>query len=280
MYSPLPAYAELHCLSNFTFLRGASHPRRAGRARAQAGLRRAGDNRRVLGRRRRARPRGREETPRPQAHHRQRNPARGRARSWCCSPPTARATAICPRSLRSAARERRKAAIASSARDLDAWVARLPGAAGSGRTTPILEQARFVAECFPGRAWIAAELLGGPNDRARLRELDALGKSSGLPLVAAGDVHMHVRSRRPLQDVLTAIRLGVPVATSRLRPPSQRRASPAATAAARANLSAGAARRNPGDRRALRFRPRQPALRISRRNRARRDTPRPPICGS
>src|SRR5438552_46701 len=26
MFSPLPAYAELHCLSNFTFLRGASHP--------------------------------------------------------------------------------------------------------------------------------------------------------------------------------------------------------------------------------------------------------------
>src|SRR5712691_10199498 len=25
VYSPLPAYAELHCLSNFTFLRGASH---------------------------------------------------------------------------------------------------------------------------------------------------------------------------------------------------------------------------------------------------------------
>ena len=26
MFSALPAYAELHCLSNFTFLRGASHP--------------------------------------------------------------------------------------------------------------------------------------------------------------------------------------------------------------------------------------------------------------
>src|SRR5256885_2305173 len=26
VYSPLSAYAELHCLSNFTFLRGASHP--------------------------------------------------------------------------------------------------------------------------------------------------------------------------------------------------------------------------------------------------------------
>src|SRR5574343_1543088 len=26
MNTPLPAYAELHCLSNFSFLRGASHP--------------------------------------------------------------------------------------------------------------------------------------------------------------------------------------------------------------------------------------------------------------
>ena len=26
MHPDLPAYAELHCLSNFTFLRGASHP--------------------------------------------------------------------------------------------------------------------------------------------------------------------------------------------------------------------------------------------------------------
>jgi len=29
--------------------------------------------------------------------------------------------------------------------------------------------------------------------------------------VAAGDVHMHLRSRRPLQDALTAIRLGLPL---------------------------------------------------------------------
>ena len=26
MFDALPAYAELHCLTNFTFLRGASHP--------------------------------------------------------------------------------------------------------------------------------------------------------------------------------------------------------------------------------------------------------------
>src|SRR5262249_27406942 len=45
---------------------------------------------------------------------------------------------------------------------------------------PCPEQAHFVARCFPGRAWIAAELLAGPNDRARLRELAALAKGSGL----------------------------------------------------------------------------------------------------
>ena len=50
-------YAELHCISNFTFLRGASHPEELV-ARAQgAGLRGAGDHRRVLARRRGARPR-------------------------------------------------------------------------------------------------------------------------------------------------------------------------------------------------------------------------------
>jgi len=74
-----------------------------------------------------------------------------------------------------------------------------------------LEDARYVAERFPGRAWIAVELLCGPNDRARLAALQETGRRSRLPLVAAGDVHMHVRSRRPLQDTLTAIRLGISV---------------------------------------------------------------------
>src|SRR5207247_2397788 len=67
--------------------------------------------------------------------------------------------------------------------------------------------ARCVAERFADRAWIAAELLQGPDDRARLAGLRELSKVCGLPLVAAGDVHMHVRSRKALQDTLTAIRL-------------------------------------------------------------------------
>jgi error-prone DNA polymerase len=39
----------------------------------------------------------------------------------------------------------------------------------------------------------------------------ALSALTAVPLVAVGDVHMHVRSRKPLQDVLTATRMGKPL---------------------------------------------------------------------
>ena len=60
---------------------------------------------------------------------------------------------------------------------------------------------------FPGRCWLGIGLFNGPNDAQRLARLTALAEASGLPAVAAGDVHMHARGRRPLQDVLTALRL-------------------------------------------------------------------------
>ncbi|HSE12830.1 MAG TPA: PHP domain-containing protein, partial [Rudaea sp.] len=70
----------------------------------------------------------------------------------------------------------------------------------------------WIAERFAGRAWLAVELHRGPDDAAELEHLRKLGARHGLPLVAAGDVHMHVRRRRALQDALTAIRLGCTVA--------------------------------------------------------------------
>ena len=69
------------------------------------------------------------------------------------------------------------------------------------------EGARWLAEAFPERAWIAFERHLEANDAERLVALRELSAATGLPLVAAGDVHMHARGRRALQDVLTALRL-------------------------------------------------------------------------
>jgi error-prone DNA polymerase len=85
-------------------------------------------------------------------------------------------------------------------------------------------EARWLAERFPGRLWIAVELLRDGIDRERLASLQRLGDDVGLPLVASGDVHMHVRARRRLQDALTAIRHNVPIreAGSKLHPNGER----------------------------------------------------------
>ena len=50
------------------------------------------------------------------------------------------------------------------------------------------------------------------NDRFRLEQAAALAAASNMPLMAVNDVLYHMPDRRPLQDVLTAIRLNVPVA--------------------------------------------------------------------
>ncbi|HEX7324848.1 MAG TPA: error-prone DNA polymerase [Rhodanobacteraceae bacterium] len=60
---------------------------------------------------------------------------------------------------------------------------------------------------FGNRLWLAIELHRDGDDAAKLARLTALANALGIPAVAAGDVHMHVRSRRALQDTLTAIRL-------------------------------------------------------------------------
>jgi error-prone DNA polymerase len=73
------------------------------------------------------------------------------------------------------------------------------------------EDGRWLRERFSGRVWIGVELLTGGCDTRRLESLEMLGKALELPCVAAGDVHMHRRSRRALQDVLTAIRLKMPL---------------------------------------------------------------------
>ncbi|WP_437188593.1 error-prone DNA polymerase [Planctomicrobium sp. SH668] len=61
-------------------------------------------------------------------------------------------------------------------------------------------------DAFGDRASLLAELHCGRDDDRQLNDLKQLSRQSGLPLVAANDVHYHTPARQPLQDVLTAIR--------------------------------------------------------------------------
>ena len=54
--------------------------------------------------------------------------------------------------------------------------------------------------------WLAASLLYRGDDRRRLARLHRVADAAGVPLLATNDVVYHHPSRRPLQDVLTCIR--------------------------------------------------------------------------
>jgi error-prone DNA polymerase len=73
-------------------------------------------------------------------------------------------------------------------------------------------QAAWMASTFPGRCWLGLNLLHRAFDDAHRATIDEVGWQHGLPIVALGHVTMHVRSRKPLQDTLSAVRLGKPVA--------------------------------------------------------------------
>jgi error-prone DNA polymerase len=203
------SYAELHCVSNFTFLRGASHPAElverakalgyaalaltdecslAGVVRAHAAAREAGLPL-VVG-----------------SEFRLEDGLRFVALA------TSRAGyGALARLVTKGRRAAPKGQYRLSRADLDAglpdclalW---LPGEmpdAGGGE---------WLRERFEGRLWVAVELVAAGRDRERLERLTALARALSLPAAAAGDVHMHQRRRRALQDVLTATRLGTTVA--------------------------------------------------------------------
>jgi len=82
---------------------------------------------------------------------------------------------------------------------------------------PTLSHAAWMRERFANRGWIAVELHRNAGDAQRLLELRTLATQASLPLVAAGDVHMHARERRALQDTVTAIRHGCTLAQAGYR---------------------------------------------------------------
>ena len=204
----LPDYAELHCLSNFSFLRGASHPEElVERARALGYSALALTDECSL-------------AGAVRAH---------RAAKECglhlilgteillennlkivLLASDRRSYGAISALITTGRRRSKKGAYSLSRSDVET----LAGSGALALWVPGEDHAPagWIKRHFAGNAWIAAELHCGPNDRARLDALRKLSVESGLPLVAAGGAQMHLRSRKRLQDVLTAIRLGRPVA--------------------------------------------------------------------
>jgi len=91
--------------------------------------------------------------------------------------------------------------------DITAWseglVAVLLPDAADERTCLDLAELRHL---FGADAYLALSLRRRPGDFARLRALDNLARSIGVRSVACGDILYHAPERRPLQDVLSAIR--------------------------------------------------------------------------
>jgi error-prone DNA polymerase len=227
MFSILPAYAELHCLSNFTFLRGASHPEElvdracklgytslaitdecslAGAVRAYVEARKCGLHL-IL---------GSEVTLSCGlklvllAMDRE---GYGNLSEWIT---LGRCRA--PKGSYELHRADIDTQAALKADGGTAHLQHLPGCIAlfvpdrKASDAQLMEQAKWVAATFSKRAWIAVELMHRLDDDWWLEQLTNLSDQNDIPLVAAGDVHMHVRSRKPLQDTLTAIRLGKPLA--------------------------------------------------------------------
>ncbi|QJU56420.1 error-prone DNA polymerase [Sphingomonas sp. AP4-R1] len=84
-----------------------------------------------------------------------------------------------------------------------------PPASGSGALRRTLETLR--AAC-PDRVWLALPATASGTDVRRRARLLALAREAGVPPLATTDALYATREERPLQDVLTCIRLGVTIA--------------------------------------------------------------------
>jgi len=214
----LPAYAELHCLSNFSFLRGASSPEElAERAQALGYAALAITDECSVSGAVRAHFAAKE-TGLPLVIGSEFTLVDGTKLVLLATDRASygNLTQLITRGRRQA----KKGAYALSRDDVAVFAGGLlalwlpPDVLPRKREaddSETLATASWVAATFPARAWIAVELFARAQDRARLARCAQLSQASGLPQVAAGDVHMHARARRALQDTVTAIRLRKPL---------------------------------------------------------------------
>ena len=248
----MPAdYAELHCRSNFSFLTGASHPQElvqrahalgytalaltdecslAGVVRAHAEAKRVGLHLIVGAEMRLSAQESSKTSPAQEAAR-----ASERAPLQADPPQAPPRLVLLAQSRRGygnlshwitlARRRAGKGAYLAHAADIEGkapsapMLAGLPGCAALLVPHPlqpfetVFAHAMWLKTWFgPERAFLALERLLGPHDDLLQDTVARVAQATGLAVVAAGDVLMHARSRKPLQDVLTATRLRRPVA--------------------------------------------------------------------
>ncbi|MBI3346951.1 MAG: error-prone DNA polymerase [Burkholderiales bacterium] len=75
----------------------------------------------------------------------------------------------------------------------------------------LIQLGRWLLKQFIGRVWFGLDQLRRSDDEIRLERLRAASAETAIPLVAVGDVTMHVRGRKALMDVMTAVRLRKPL---------------------------------------------------------------------
>ena len=86
----------------------------------------------------------------------------------------------------------------------------------SAPSEPLLSFLRDLRLRFGRAVRIAVSADYGGDDRLRIEQARQLAQASGLPLMAVNNVLYHAAERRPLQDVVTAIRLKTTVAAAGL----------------------------------------------------------------
>ncbi len=223
-----PHYAELHCVSNFSFLRGASHPEQlveqahhlgyaalsitdecslAGIVRAHVAAKKFALHL-IIGT--------------------EIQLADG-PRLVLLAPNVGAYTEI-SRLITVGRRRCEKGAYRLTRSDLetnqaDVLALWLPGAQATDRAA-----AQWLVQAFGQRVWIALEQFYGGGDSRHRERLQRISKQFDMPLVACGDVHMHRREQAPIADTLTAIQLGrtVQEAAGELSPNNERYLRPRA----------------------------------------------------
>jgi error-prone DNA polymerase len=220
-HDPLPEYAELTCCSNFSFLRGASHPEELVQQAAQLGYRALAltDECSLAG------------------------IVRAHGAAQATGLPLIVGTGLrlhdgphltlLARSLEGyrtlcrvithARRAGRKGQYHIGSQDLlrPEW-AGLPGCEVLWRLETTLPGRNdpgdrhwatwLRSSIAPDRLHLAVMFARTPEDPILRERAGRLQADSGIPILACGDVHMHARGRRALQDVLTALRRKCPVA--------------------------------------------------------------------